>query len=120
MSEARTGVDVQAGESKVVGQADLQHGQVTLQPLLLVDHQVSPATTDRFHGSGGEIEANGEDIIRTQTSALQIGLQCRGQRTVIGDDQFDVRVGGHHAYEDGYASSGVSVGGVVDFLVNDF
>ena len=43
------GIDVQTGEGKVVGQADLQNRQVPLQPLLLVNHQVRPAAANRFH-----------------------------------------------------------------------
>ena len=50
MGKASAGVDVQTGEGKVVGQADLKEGQIALQPLLLVNNQVGPSTADRLNG----------------------------------------------------------------------
>ncbi len=46
MGKAGAGIDMQAGEEVVVGQADLQDGQITLKPLLLVVDQVGPPATD--------------------------------------------------------------------------
>jgi len=40
LTKPATGIDVQARKAINLGQADLQDGEITLQPFLLVDHQV--------------------------------------------------------------------------------
>jgi len=39
--KARAGIDVQAREAIHLGQADVQDGEITLQPFLLINHKAS-------------------------------------------------------------------------------
>src|SRR3989304_6714518 len=104
---------MQTGESVIMGEADLQDSHVTLQELLLVDNQVSPTAADSFHSGGGEVKAGPINVVRTQTSAFEEGLLCSGQVTVVGDNQFDVWVGGHHTHEYWHPGSRIRIGGVI-------
>ena len=44
--EARAGIDLQSREGIIVGQADLENREVTLQPLLLIDDQIGPTAAN--------------------------------------------------------------------------
>src|SRR3990170_1799229 len=118
VGKARASVDLQASESIVISQTQLKNGHVTLQELLLVDHQVGPAAADGFHGRAGKIKAGGEDIIRAKASGFQISLLGASQVAVVGDDQLDVRVGGHNSGEYRYTGRGFGIGGIINFLID--
>src|SRR3990172_3708806 len=120
MGKAGASVDLQTRECVVVGEADLQDRQVSLEPLLLIDHQVSPAAADRFYGGTREVETGSVNIIGAQASTLKEGLLSGGQITVVGDDQFDIRVSGQHPHKDRHSSSSICISGVIDLLVDYF
>ena len=48
--EASARIDLQASKAVVLAQTDLQHAEVTLQPLLLIDDQLQPAALDGGDG----------------------------------------------------------------------
>src|SRR5450759_3567191 len=93
VGEAAAGVDVQAGEGVLLGQAQLQDRQVALQVRLLVDDQLGPAALDGSDGGRREVEPGVVVLAGLLACGLQVGLGSVGKATVIGDDELDVRMG---------------------------
>ena len=117
IGKARARVDLQAGEAIVVGETDLQNAKVSLQPLLLIDHQIKIAGADGLYCVAGHIKAGSVGIVWAESGGFNEGLDRAGQVAVIGNDQLDVRVCGNDAGEDWHAGGCSRVGGIIDFLV---
>ncbi len=70
-----TSVFLDTCETIDVREANLQNTKVTLQKLLLIDHQLEPATLYGFYGITGRIETGCKDITRLLASGFQERLQ---------------------------------------------
>ena len=117
VDKARSGIHVQTGEPVNLSQADLQDGQVALQPFLLVDYQGGPSALDGGHGSGAQVEAGDLDVTWLLVGRFQVRLGCCRQAAVICHNRLHIRVRGHVGGKGRCASIRIGVGGRVNFNV---
>ena len=110
---------MQARESVDLRQANVQDGEVPLQPGLLIDDQVGPPAADAGHGRRRQIEPGRVDLPGLLAGGLEIGFDRGGEAAVIRDDQPDVGMRRHIAGERGRPRLRVRVGGRVDLEVVD-
>src|SRR4030067_1447493 len=120
VSTACTSIDLQTGETVVMRETNLQYAEVALQVLLLVNHQLEPATANRFNGVTRHIEASCIDFTRLLAGAVQKGLHGSCQVAGVGHHQFNIRICRPNAGQDWHTGCRTCVSGVVDLQVDHF
>jgi hypothetical protein len=101
-------------------ETNLQNSKVTLQPLLLIYHQLEPAALDSCYSITGCIKTGSKNITGFLAGGFQESLDGAGRFSMMGDDHLSFWGGGHDAGKDRHAGGRVGIGGSVNFLVDHF